>query len=546
MKPACTCALATVVSISLAGLAAAQLTAESPSKLCSVSGRVRNKLTGEPVKRAKILLEDQDSRRWPYPLVTTSDSEGAFHLARIEPGRYTLSVERDGFLNAAYGEKGIDRPGAILTLEPGQELKELEIPITPFGVIAGRVTNSDGESTINGEIQAWQHSVRRGRWDWRVVANTKTNDLGEYRLTDLKPGVYVIGAVGPHQYESIDRSARPLPSEADVPTLYPAATEFDSAQTVRLGPGVHVGGIDIAMVHTRTLRVHGHVACQGDEPPATEVLVLLESRIGHLSFARQFSSNTRNWNGDFDLAGIPAGSYTLVARDLEQPDRMAVLPVDVSADIEGLAVIMSTRGGGHVSGKIRLADPRQIDLSRMSVSLAKNDGVHQTAEVESTGSFSIKNLQPGEYYVGVTGLPDTFYIKSVQFAGSNVRDTGLQVVAGDTGPLEIVLISGAGSVDGLVLDEAQQRVIGALTVLVPLDRRRIQTLVQTITTDQNGRYRFNNVEPGEYQLFAWQDAEHSPYLAPEFLAAQGSKGKTAVVGENARLTVPLRLIASKD
>lgn len=85
---------------------------------------------------------------------------------------------------------------------------------------------------------------------------------------------------------------------------------------------------------------------------------------------------------------------------------------------------------------------------------------------------------------------------------------------------------------------------GATVVLVPKEkeRREISTLYQQATTDQHGRFRFKNVVPGEYKVYAWEDVQATAWMDADFMKPVEDKGESVTVGESAVANVQVKLI----
>ena len=95
-----------------------QTTATKPENKCSIEGVVVKATTGDPLKKASVTLQKADGRE--TPAMVTTGADGRFALKDIEPGRYYLSVDRNGYASADYGPKGANVTGIILALSPGQ------------------------------------------------------------------------------------------------------------------------------------------------------------------------------------------------------------------------------------------------------------------------------------------------------------------------------------------------------------------------------------------------------------------------------------------
>ena len=68
----------------------------------------------------------------------------SFQFEGTEPGEYSLSGERSGYLRTEYESKSGYGGGTKLTLTAGQHLTKLTLALIPQGVISGRVVDPDG------------------------------------------------------------------------------------------------------------------------------------------------------------------------------------------------------------------------------------------------------------------------------------------------------------------------------------------------------------------------------------------------------------------
>src|SRR5207302_6633510 len=120
--------------------------------------------------------------------------EGKFSIENIDPGRYTLAAERQGFVNQNYGARRPSGPGTPLDLKAEQTMKGLAFKMTPQGVIAGRVLDDEGEPVSGVSIQVLQYRYLMGKKRLIPAATTLVlaNDLGEFRAPNLSPGRYYV------------------------------------------------------------------------------------------------------------------------------------------------------------------------------------------------------------------------------------------------------------------------------------------------------------------------------------------------------------------
>ena len=76
----------------------------------------------------------------------------------VAPGRYN-DFEKTGFVTQRYGARSDTSPGTPLVLEAGNELKDVAIQMTPQAVIAGRVTDQDGDPVANIGVSVFRYGT---------------------------------------------------------------------------------------------------------------------------------------------------------------------------------------------------------------------------------------------------------------------------------------------------------------------------------------------------------------------------------------------------
>ena len=154
----------------------------APPPLSLMEGSVINKITGAPVKNARVMYIKvaSGSTEAQPPIRIDTDSEGHFAI-QLDPGAYRLWVERAGFSRQTYGSRTPHGQGLVLTLEPGQQVRDLSMQMVPLGAIAGRVFDEEGEPLQGVAIQVLRYSYATGKRQLIPVAGATSNDRGEYR-----------------------------------------------------------------------------------------------------------------------------------------------------------------------------------------------------------------------------------------------------------------------------------------------------------------------------------------------------------------------------
>ena len=214
------------------------------SKRAVVEGIVTKDPDNQPVRKALIeLIAENQSEAGNYTGITAGD--GTFRIDNILPGRYHLFAERTGLLDLERQRRHTD--GQILTLAPGQELKDLHLRLQAAAVIRGRVTDEDGDPLANAEVTALRQTYVAGRKHWENAGADRTNDLGEYRIANLPAGNVYISINPPPDFKSLienagtradARSAKSdASSETYQTTYYPGTPDRSQAAPIQLHPG---------------------------------------------------------------------------------------------------------------------------------------------------------------------------------------------------------------------------------------------------------------------------------------------------------------------
>jgi hypothetical protein len=255
-----------------------------PEDLCAIEGQAVNALTGEPLKKVQITLGGRitpDGRPSATPGAVT-DAGGRFVIESIDPGRYNISAERNGFVRFQYGARGPGRPGTPLTLSPGQRMRDLVLRLTPQAVITGKIVDEDGEPVENAQVRAMRYAFVRGKKQMTTPGSGSTDDLGEYRVFGLDPGKYYVSATyHPHNDMGVTENQKPAAdaNEGYAPTYYPSTNDPTAASVIQVSAGAVLGSVDITLRKTRTVWIRGHVVyLTGDSLPQFVMVHLVPKR----------------------------------------------------------------------------------------------------------------------------------------------------------------------------------------------------------------------------------------------------------------------------
>lgn len=549
-----------------------------------VQGTVVSAAGGQPLKKARVTLRRvmeggpgaqggppmgpggeafnrPQVRNVPYTAIT--DASGQFAITDVQPGRYRLTVERQGYVRAEYGQRQAGRAGATLTLDAGQKLRELLFRMTANGVIAGRVTDEDGEPVVNGNVQALRLAYQRGQKQLFPFGGAQTNDKGEYRIFGLTPGRYYLSATanpqsgGPGGSGNVRIiSSSQQGDEVYAPSFYPGTSDPQNASPIMVGAGDEIAGMDLSIAPQRAFRVRGRITAppladpsQGQRRGGIQAVLLRRSAAG--SYGRAFAQqgDVDQDQGTFEFRAVLPGSYHVLASTLDSRRWITQRePVEVGrADVEGLSIVMGP--GVELSGKLRLEGNVALPANRVSVGVIAREEINVGApsgEVSAEGTFLLPGLSAETYFFTVQGIGAGSYLKSARIGGEEVSETGITLPGKAGGQLEMVVSMTGGRIEGSVLDGDNLPAAAVTVVLVPAQKRRANpTFYKWTTTDAQGKFTLQGIAPGDYKLFAWDDVDNGAWQDAEFLAPFEERGTKVAVTEGTTLAVEVRLTVNR-
>src|SRR5688572_23237517 len=124
------------MTLRLSILALLMLALQAPER-ASLEGIVTKAGTNEPVPRASIVVTMLQGQISDVQAATTDDN-GRFTVRNLRPGSHRVFATRDGFARAEHGQRGT-RPGTPVDLLAGETKRNINVSLTPTGVISGRV-----------------------------------------------------------------------------------------------------------------------------------------------------------------------------------------------------------------------------------------------------------------------------------------------------------------------------------------------------------------------------------------------------------------------
>jgi hypothetical protein len=167
--------------------------------------------------------------------------------------------------------------------------------------------------------------------------------------------------------------------------------------------------------------------------------------------------------------------------------------------------------------------------------------------VASDGSFTMDPLPAARFVVSFTELPEDVYVKAIRFADADVLRSPLDLSAGRGGTLTITLSNKPATVAGVARNSGSEAVKGLAVALWPKQLHGSDPTegVRRAVTDQNGRYRFTALPPGEYFVAAFPGVEQGFLESHDFVSRFNGEAARAEFAEGAQTTLDAPILAAE-
>jgi hypothetical protein len=343
---------------------------------------------------------------------------------------------------------------------------------------------------------------------------------------------------------------------AYAPVFYPGTTSSSNAGTITLTAGEERGNVDIPLVLIPTAKITGRIVSpDGSAPPNVQLALIAHDRIEGVPFSGFMSGGSTS--GTFTFTGLAPGTYTITGRVSPRPavqQRFATPePVDpsllelfayedVTLSGQDVDVTVTLRRGISVSGRVRFEGEAKppADLTKISVSLSPVSGGGPSlgvsaATVAANGTFRFSGVTPGRYRVtaAVPGSTD-WQLRRAMVAGQDAADVPFEVHAADVADATVVFTDRPAELSGRVQDAAGQAAPDFFIIAFSADRslwtprsRR----VHGIRPGSDGRFRIQNLAPGDYLIAAVTDVEEGQWFDRTFLEELARSAIKLTIGE---------------
>ena len=336
-----------------------------------ICGRVIDS-SNTPIRGAEVIALSYSTGNTQCRDFIETDADGQFCLERLNPGQYTIAVSAKGF-----------RPERAQRVATGSTGLVLEL--TPQASVSGRVV-----SKITGEPLVTFTCVLRTAYDnTEVTSPTDIREdfrspLGEYTLTDVPPGTYVVEASA--QGFAASFSQRFTVSQG----------QSLSGITVEAGKG---GSIKARIVDSDGNPIQGALVSTHDNTWTDDAFT---RALGDLFPTNATAKKVRsNKNGRFKIDGLTPENYQL---RIQASGHSRFIKTDVLVG-EGRDTDLGTIrmvAGGAVSGLVVDQAGQPIVGARVTLRVdGRPVSVFEPRETKSSGGgkYTFANVPAGNYKV---------------------------------------------------------------------------------------------------------------------------------------------------
>jgi hypothetical protein len=563
----------------------------------SLEGIATKWRTGEPVQQVSVELRALTGEKLPIPTALSAE-DGRFVFPSVPPGKYRLVGLHDGYVRSELGQRFYGGPTEELTLTSGQQMSGVRLVMTPGAVISGRVTsngqpvgaadvyavkasNIDGRIAASLVLSAKTNDLGEFSIFWlppdsyhiaAVISNTGFGARNILLNADGDDRNSVQETGGASRITARPPELGSSGTDAYVPMYFPGTPDILAARLIDVTPGTEIRNVDIDSRPFPAYRVRGRIAGGLPVGPAgqpTRVTVSLDPlgvyfgesggdvlNSGGVRFA------AAEPNGLFDISRVSAGSYVLSLSG----GMTGSMPVEVRGEISNLVVtpLQTVRPSANVVVEGLSAAEAQSVAARTFVTLKPRltpawdrfSASHRLVGLGRDGtSHRLQDNAPGipigDYRVFVepiltstmpgnasaTAVPATFqkmYVKSIRLGDADILRDGLRLQSQPADLIMVVLGTNPGAVEGHVLNERNEPVPVVWVALVPDGGSRFRSKYEFTSSDANGRFQLDNVPPGDYRLFAWEEAQRGEWENPAFIRAYESLGTPVRIEEGRR------------
>lgn len=422
-----------------------------------VSGVVDGLMHGETADLAVSSIEGEKFRRAWQDLDGAYDNgeyavqgEEIRRASRVKNGEYVIEGIGEGEFTLSATTSLHRKLTRTFEVFGEDGTTEVNLVFEGSSRLHGRIIESSWGSNLFFEIRAQPKNTDS------ASASGWVNDDRTYEIHGLEDGTYTVGVWRVENHGSL------------------------TTQSLAARKSIDISGDTSLDFQLSTLFVAGNVFLDGDLSMVSVDLIGQMEESGPRYFGKV------NGSGEFRLEGVQPGEYRLrVMHDDFEPYKDTL---SVVTSVEGLQIELTPRTEGNLvlAGTVNPVGASAGALVRLQ---RGDDGQRLgSVTVDETGAFQFDSLHAGEYLVNVDHDDFLFFQTNTSLEDSrfdfmiSLRPKGTLFLEGTLEPAE----ASAGAAVSLWRSDTESSG---------------DSFVGTVTTDQWGRFRFEELPPDDYSIW---------------------------------------------
>ncbi len=501
-------------------------------------------MRGVPLADARVFARQNGGRG-----SATTDMTGRFAISGLSPGPATISATKRGYIALVSGPLQVP----TVTVESGRDVDNVSLVLVRASVVTGTVVDERGEPLQDAGVQLLR--VRRSAAGLVAIRDQvvplRTDDRGQFRMSYITPGEYLLTATLPPA--GVDAIAGPR--TAYVPAFYPDTHDVASAAPIRIGHEDDIAGVVLTVRRVPVLRVAGVVAnSEGSTFIGTVRLVPRSSGL----VAPEARAVRPNDAGEFVFGDVTPGDYVVQAFASSVPSgpEFASMPITV-VDRDPEPVRMRTSTGSSLSGRLVLEGGAGELLWGYSFSSTPMDRSVSTP----ASSSSSAPMGDGETFTfrGLTGLTRlnlwsndaNWYLKSILINGFDAADVPFDFGfdGREYNDVEVVFSRAAASLTGRATDDRARPIADYAVYVFATDRDKWvagSRWLKVVRPGADGTFKATALPPGDYWVAAVDLAEAASaaadWIDSDRLDGLALRATRVALGEQQSSDVTLRMV----
>lgn len=522
----------------------------APVKYASIAGIVTN-ATGQPMRRGIITLTAHSTGVAGQSAET--DEQGKFRFSAVTPGIYSISASRDGYITADFGVRGGIRMPRQFGIYESERWDDVAFRLDPWGVIAGRVKfGDDAEPAMRVPVFAYRKRYWHGAVEYNVAANARTDDRGEYRLSGLRPGNYIIAAIydkprkataseeTPAQNLSeVDQRIRDTPpSEPSyTSTFFTSATRISDAATIEVKSGTEMPGVDLFLTPAQSTRIRGRITDGCTGRPTIASIDVFRATDGDAAAVR---ANTQMTIGptSFAVQGLAPGAYAMfVTKDADK---------DCPAQTYRRTFYVNESPFDNVEVTLRPLVKAEFYL-RLDSPTPARQRLQIAAGIQLRLYPRYRQIRPVTLSFDQSGTatvlldPNESYSVSIERGPADAYLEQPLIVDGAPGQFALTVSLRGARAAGQVTDGNDKPVPGASVTLIPESFARLAQPFPEGFAELDGGAFIQGIAPGSYVAVPWLDTPPCDFHSPGAYESCFPHGTRVELKAGEEKLIPLRM-----